>query len=130
MPQQPVYIHVLINLSRESQFSSQYGYSFERFRHNVVSGQRRERALGGPNKRLESLQMSLQPATDYLDHAELEAKFKKFKKKVIISAASLHWFTKFNLNFLVYRIYILVFRNFYRAHWKVIERWSFLQEVG
>ncbi|XP_068632741.1 U4/U6.U5 tri-snRNP-associated protein 1 [Battus philenor] len=43
---------------------------------------KQERLLGGPDKRLESLQLpALRPATDYLDEHEIQAKFKKTKRK-------------------------------------------------
>ncbi|CAG4961668.1 unnamed protein product [Parnassius apollo] len=43
---------------------------------------RQERIQGGPDKRLESLQLpALRPATDYFDEHEIQAKFKKPKKK-------------------------------------------------
>ncbi|XP_045485427.1 U4/U6.U5 tri-snRNP-associated protein 1 [Pieris rapae] len=43
---------------------------------------RAERLAGGPDKRLESLQLpALRIASDYMDEAEISTKFKKFKKK-------------------------------------------------
>ncbi|CAH2075876.1 unnamed protein product, partial [Iphiclides podalirius] len=43
---------------------------------------RQEQMLqGGPERRLESLQTALRPATDYLDEHEIQAKFKKPKRK-------------------------------------------------
>lgn len=45
--------------------------------------QRQERLQGGGDKRLESLQLpALQLASDYMDEHELQAKFKKTKRKV------------------------------------------------
>lgn len=51
----------------------------------MLMSQRAERIAGGPDKRLESLQLpELRIASDYMDEHEVHAKFKKFKKKVSV----------------------------------------------